>query len=411
LLLSYQIQVISVEKFTLKSLPAWGGIVLSMGLGVLAGMLLGEHAKWLKGVGDVFLSLIRMVVMPVIFVSLVCAVGAMRDFGQMRRIACKTLGIYLFTMALSACLAMTLASWFHLGVGLGYAPGSVIAAPSLEWRSLLPANPVRAMADGQVLPVMLFALLFGLAINFAGDAGRPVSLLFESLNQVIFKLVGIVLRTAPLGVFALMAWATASSGLGMLAHLSALVATLYLSCLLLLTLVYGGILGLAGLNPLPFMRKMLPVQLFAFACCSSSASLPMAMETAQRLGVKQGIAAFVLPLGASINMNGLAAYLGAVAIFAANASGTELSWLQMGLVVLTTTLGAIGAAGVPGTGLVVMSLVLATVGLPLEIIALVASVDRLIDMINTPTNISGDTLTAVLVARKEGELDMQAYTR
>jgi Na+/H+-dicarboxylate symporter len=395
-----------VEKFIPRSLPAWGGILLSMALGVMAGALLGEHAKWLKGAGDVFLALIRMVVMPVIFVSLVCAVGAMRDFGQMRRIACKTLILYLLTMAMSAALAMTLASWFHLGAGLNYAPGSA-QAPSLEWRSLLPANPVRAMADGQVLPVMLFALLFGLAINLSGEAGRPVARLFEALNQVIFKLVDMVLRTAPLGVFALMAWATASSGFGMLTQLSALVGTLYLSCLLLLTLVYASILRFSGLNPWPFMRKMFPVQLFAFACCS--ASLPMTMETARKLGVKEAIAAFVLPLGSSINMNGLAAYLGAVAIFAANACGMELSWLQKCLVVLTTTLGAIGAAGVPGTGLVVMSLVLATVGLPLEIIALVAAVDRVIDMINTPTNISGDTLAAVLVAKSEGELEIAVY--
>lgn len=399
-----------MEKYAVNRIPAWAVILLSMILGLLAGFLLGEHARWLKGVGEVFIALIRMVVIPVIFVSLVCAIGSMRDIGQMRRVAVKTMVIYALTMMLSASLAMALASWFNIGTGLGYTPGGM-SAPPLDLSSLLPANPIRAMADGQVLQVMLFALFFGVAINLSGEAGRPVAVWFDALNRVVFKLVEIVLRFAPLGVFALMAWVTSSCGFGILSQLSALVGTLYLSCLLVLTLVYGSLLCFAGLNPLPFMQKMLPVQLFAFSTCSSNASLPMGLETARKLGVKPCIASFVLPLGSTINMNGLAAYLGAVAIFAANAAGVELSLLQKVMVVLTTTVGAIGAAGVPGTGLVVMSLVLATVGLPLEIIALVAAVDRVIDMINTSTNISGDTLAAVLVAKSEGELESVVYGR
>jgi Na+/H+-dicarboxylate symporter len=275
----------------------------------------------------------------------------------------------------------------------------------------MPSNPVKAMAEGQVLPVMLFALFLGLAINLSGEAGRPVALLFEAGNRVVIRLVQLVLAFAPLGVFALMAWLTASSGLSMLTQLAALVGTLYLSCLLVLTLVYGSILRLSGLRALPFMTKMLPVQLFAFSCCSSNASLPLTMETARnRLGVNNSIASFVLPLGSTINMNGLAAYLGAVAVFTANAYGIELTLTQMAMVVAATTFGAIGAAGVPGSGLVVMSMVLSTVGLPLEIIAVVAAVDRLIDMINTSTNISGDTLAAVLVAKSEGELEHSVYS-
>jgi Na+/H+-dicarboxylate symporter len=395
-------------KLVIKSLPSWAVIALSMVLGLLAGLLLGEPACRLKGVGELFIALIRMVVMPVIFVSLVCAIGAMGDLGVMRRVAFKTLAIYLCTMMLSACLAMALATVFQIGVGLDYAPGRT-ATQAFDLSSLMPTNPMRAMADDQVLPVMLFALFFGLALNLSGEAGRPVAQFFESLNLVIAKLVEIVLRSAPLGVFALMAWVTASSGLSVLTQLSALVGTLYLTCLLVLTLVYGSILCLAGLNPRPFMLKMLPAQLFAFSTCSSSAALPLSFESARRLGVTRSIAAFVLPLGATINMNGLAAYLGAVAIFAANASGVELSLLQKGIVLVTTTLGAMGAAGVPGTGLVVMSLVLGAVGLPLEIIALVAAVDRVIDMINTSTNISGDTLAAVLVAKSEGELEPAIY--
>jgi len=400
-----------VRKISLVNLPAWVKIMTAMLLGVLCGGVFREHVYWLKYVGDGFIALIRMVVMPVIFVSLVCGVSAMRDMAQMRRIAGKTLGIYIVTMVLAAVLAMSLASWFDIGSSLQYSrPDSSPAQVTPDWSGLMPLNPVKAMAEGLVLPVMLFALFFGLAINLSGEAGRPVAQFFSALNQVIFKLVQMVLFFAPLGVFALMAWVTADSGFALLSQLAALVGTLYLSCLLVLTLVYGSILCLAGLNPLPFMAKMIPLQLFAFSTCSSNASLPLTMETArQRLGVQAAIAAFVLPLGSTINMNGLSAYLGAVAIFAANAYGVELSLLQKGMVVATTTLGAIGAAGVPGTGLVVMSLVLAAVGLPLEIIGGIAAVDRVIDMINTPTNVSGDTLAAVLVAKSEGELEQSVY--
>ncbi|WP_338620504.1 dicarboxylate/amino acid:cation symporter [Paludibacterium sp. THUN1379] len=395
--------------FARKSLPPWLVILLSMVSGVLAGLLLGQQAQWLKPLGDLFVALIRMMVMPVIFVSLVCAVTALNDLSRMRRIAVKTLLIYALTMMLSAILSMVLAETFSIGKGLHYAHQSVVQDMAMDWSSLMPTNPVQAMAQGQVLPVMLFSLLFGLAINLCGEAARPVTHFFDALNQVIFRLISMLLRLAPLGVFALMAWVTANNGLGMLSQLASLVGTLYLSCLLVLTVVYGGLLRLAGLNPLPFMNKMLPVQLFAFSTCSSNAALPMTLDTANRLGVRQTISAFVLPLGSTINMNGLATYLGAVAIFAANAAGVELSLLQKLMVVLTTTLGAMGAAGVPGTGLVVMSLVLSSVGLPLEVIAIVAAVDRIIDMINTSTNISGDALAAVLVAKSEGEFDDARY--
>ncbi|MBV8049038.1 MAG: dicarboxylate/amino acid:cation symporter [Paludibacterium sp.] len=379
-------------------------------LGVVAGMALGERAVWLKPLGDLFVALIRMVVMPVIFVSLVSAVTSISDLARMRRIACKTLAIYCATMMLSATLAMSLAKAFGIGRGLSYAGHAVVPGVGLDWSSLMPANPIQAMAQGQVLPVMLFALLFGIAVNLSGESGRPVARFFEALNQVIFQLIGMLLRCAPVGVFALMAAVSATSGVGMLAQLGALVGTLYLSCLLVLTAVYGALLFLAGLNPLPFMTKMIPVQLFAFSTCSSNASLPMTLETANRLGVPHAISAFVLPLGSTINMNGLATYLGAVSVFAANAAGVELTVTQMAMVVLTTTLGALGAAGVPGTGLVVMSLVLSSVGLPLEVIAIVAAVDRVIDMINTSTNISGDALAAVLVAKSEAQFDREAYS-
>ena len=397
------------------SLQMWQKILIGLILGIVAGFVVGEHAKLLKPIGDIFITLIRMVVMPVIFVSLVCGVTAMKDLRKMGRVAGKTLLLYGVTMALAGTMSMLLAGAFGIGHGLNYVvSGAEQAAthPSMleTLMRIFPANPFKAFADGDVLPIIVFALFFGVAINLAGDAGEPVKRFFDSLNHVVFKLINMVLAFAPYGVFALMAYVTADNGFVVLEQLAALVGTIWLSCILVLTVGYSALLILAGLKPWPFLKKMLPVQLFAFSTTSSNATLPLNIKTAEtQMGVHNSIASFVLPLGATVNMNGLATYLGAVAIFAANAYGIELTLVQKVMVVLTTTLAAIGAAGVPGTGLVVMSLVLSSVGLPLEVIAAIAAVDRIIDMANTPTNVSGDTLTAVLVAKSESELDRSVY--
>ncbi|MGL6071922.1 dicarboxylate/amino acid:cation symporter [Craterilacuibacter sp.] len=396
-------------------LPMWAKILIGLVSGVAVGFLAGDWAHYLKPVGDLFITLIRMVVLPVIFVSLVCGVTAMRDLKKMGRVAGKTMLLYMLTMALAGALSMTIAGYLGIGSGLGYtlpAVAQTAEVPSFvdTIMSIVPANPFKAFADGAILPVIVFAIFFGLSINLAGKQGEVVADFFRSLNHVVFQLVNIALAFAPYGVFALMAYVTADNGFAILSGLAALVGTIYFACFVMLTVVYSMLLLVFGLNPWHFIRKMLPVQLFAFSTTSSNATLPLNLKAAEtQLGVHNSIASFVLPLGATVNMNGLATYLGAVAIFAANAYGIELSMMQKITVVLTTTLAAIGAAGVPGTGLVVMSLVLSSVGLPLEVIAAIAAVDRIIDMINTPTNVSGDTLAAVLVAKSEGELEMAVY--
>ncbi|MBM3116928.1 dicarboxylate/amino acid:cation symporter [Jeongeupia naejangsanensis] len=400
----------------LKHMPMWQKILIALTLGVGAGLLFGDYAKMLKPLGDIFMSLIRMTVQPVIFVSLVCGILSLHDLSKMGRIAAKTLLVFALTMAFAAALGMGLATLFGIGTGLNHliAGAPPVAGKSVSFTetivSIFPSNVFYSLANGDVLPVIVFSIFFGLSINLAGEAGEPVARFFTSLNEVVFKLILLVLSFAPIGVFALMAYVTADNGFAVLGELASLVGTIYLACLIMLFGVYSLILRVAGLNPLRFIRKMLPVQLFAYSTGSSSATIPLNIETAEhQLGVKNSIASFVLPLGATVNMNGLSTYLGAVAIFAANAYGVHLSISQMVMVILTTTLAAIGAAGVPGTALIVMSLVLSSVGLPLEIIAVIAAVDRIIDMMNTATNVSGDTLAAVIVARSEGDLDRNTY--
>ena len=400
-------------------LTAGTQILLALILGIAAGHFIGEPAKLLQPLGDIFMSLIRMCVIPVVFVSLVCGITSLSDLAAMRRIAWKSIAIYALLMSVTAALAMALTTW--AGVGQGFdlpvaVEASQLVQPPTSLKdalmSAIPSNPFKSFSEGALLPTIVFAIFFGLAINLAGERAEPVRTFFDSLSAVVFKLIGMVLKFAPVGVFGLMAYVTADHGFSALGHLGSLVAVNYVVLAVVMIGMCSVLLGLSGLNPLPFLRKMLPVQLFAYSSASSAATLPLNMETCQaRLGVDGRVASFVLPLGSTINMAGLACYLGTVAIFASNAYGVELSIAQMGMVVLTTTLASIGAAGIPGAGLVVMSLVLASVGLPLEVIAVIAAVDRLIDMCCTSANVTGDTVTAVVVARVEGALDVEQYNR
>lgn len=405
----------SAKRFRLQM---WQQILAAMLLGLALGHFLGEPAKMLAPLGDVFMSLIRMCVVPVVFVSVVCGITSLTDLAAMRRIAWKSIAIYMVSMAIMAVLAMGSASLFHVGSGLGLTAGAgeaaAAASPSMKEAllSAIPSNPFKAFADGALLPTIVFAVLFGLAINLTGEQAAPVRNFFDSMSSVVFKLIGMVLRFAPIGVFGLMAYVTADHGFSVLGHLGALVAVAYAVMIFFMLVLCALMLMAFRLNPLPFLRKMIPVQLFAYSSASSAATLPLNLEnTQQRLGVDARVASFVLPLGSTINMSGLAVYLGTVAIFAGNAYGIELSLLQMVMVVVTTTLASIGAAGVPGAALVVMSLVLASAGLPLEVIAVIAAVDRLLDMCCTSANVTGDTVTAVMVAKSEGALDEACYNR
>jgi Na+/H+-dicarboxylate symporter len=407
--------ITSAKRFRLQM---WHQILIAMLLGLAIGHFFGEPAKMLQPLGDVFMSLIRMCVVPVVFVSVVCGITSLTDLAAMRRIAWKSIAIYMVSIAIMAVLAMGAASVFHVGSGFGLIVGAsdAVAEQSTSIKDALlgaiPSNPFKSFADGALLPTIVFAVLFGLAINLTGEKAAPVRNFFEGMSAVVFKLIGMVLKFAPIGVFGLMAYVTADHGFSVLGHLGALVAVAYAVMIFFMLVLCALMLMMFRLNPLPFLRKVIPVQLFAYSSASSAATLPLNLEnTQQRLGVDPRVASFVLPLGSTINMSGLAVYLGTVAIFASNAYGIELSLMQMMMVVVTTTLASIGAAGVPGAALVVMSLVLASAGLPLEVIAVIAAVDRLLDMGCTSANVTGDTVTAVMVAKSEGVLDEACYNR
>lgn len=397
-------------------LQMWHQILIAMILGLAVGHFVGEPAKMLAPLGDIFMALIRMCVIPVVFVSLVSGITSLSDMAAMRRIAWKSIAIYLVSMAVTALLSMGIAKVFNVGAGFGLSAGEptseAAASTSLKDAliSAIPSNPFKAFAEGALLPSIVFAIFFGIAINLAGNAAAPVRAFFDGMASVVYKLINMVLKFAPIGVFGLMAYVTADHGFSVLNHLGALVAVNYVVMISFMVIVCSVMLLLWRLNPLPFLRKMIPVQLFAFSSASSAATLPLNLENTQdRMGVDTRVASFVLPLGSTINMSGLACYLGTVTIFASNAYGIELSFTQLMTVMLTTTLASIGAAGIPGAALVVMGLVLSSVGLPLEVIGVIAAVDRLIDMCCTAANVTGDTVTAVMVAKSEMMLDLARY--
>ncbi|GIX22317.1 MAG: proton/glutamate symporter [Gammaproteobacteria bacterium] len=402
-------------------------VLLALLAGLVVGLALapfaGEGAlreQLVDGVlqigGALFVAALKMLVVPLVFVSLVWGVSGLGGGAALGRLAARTLALYLATTAVAVTLALTLAAAVRPGAGLAR-PESVDfqppEAPPLGrvFLDLVPENPLAAMVEGQMLGVIVFALLFGLAMSRAPGGAPKLKALFDELNETLLRLVMMVMAAAPLGVFCLIARTFAVEGLEALWALARYAGTVAGALLLHVALVYGGLVkGLARLPVRPFFAKLRAVQLFAFSTSSSNATLPVTLRTVQtRLGVSESVAAFTLPLGATVNMDGTAIMQGVAAVFVANVYGVDLGLGQFLTVILTATLASIGAAGVPGIGLITLTLVLQQIGLPLEAIGLIWGVDRLLDMLRTAVNVTGDAAVTVVVARAEGRLDEARY--
>ncbi|MEM7445184.1 MAG: dicarboxylate/amino acid:cation symporter [Pseudomonadota bacterium] len=403
------------------SMVLWKQIAIALIAGVVVGVVLnlsgGEAvANGIRTIGTMFISAIQMLVVPLIFVSLVCGMTALRDLQKMGRIGIKTVGLYLLTTAVAITIGLFFGTIFQPGAGIDLTSVSDAVpteAPSIldTLIGLIPSNPITAAAEGHVLQIIVFAIVFGLAVNMAGEKAAPVRDFFNSLSSVIYKLTDIVISFAPYGVFALMAWVGGTYGLSVLLPLGTVIIAVYISCVVQAVLVYGGAVKFAaGLNPVKFFKGVIEPQIVAFTTTSSAGTLPVTMKAAQNnLGVSKGVSSFVLPMGATINMDGTALYQGVCALFVAQAFGVSLGMGDYVTIVLTATLASIGTAGVPGAGLIMLTLVLTSVGLPLEGVALIAGIDRILDMARTALNVTGDSAISVVVAKSEGELDEEVY--
>lgn len=366
--------------------------------------------------GQIFIASLKMLVVPLVFVSLICGVSSLTEPSKLGRLGAKSIGLYIFTTAIAITLAMSLA--------LMVAPGSEVTPPADVSYSaqeapglgqvildMFPTNPISAMAEGKMLQIIIFAVLFGIAMAMSGKAGQRVANFFEDINHVIMRLVTIIMNLAPYGVFVLMAKLFASIGGEMLGGL-AKYFVLVLAVLLIHGLVTYPILlkSFTGLNPVILLKKMRDAAQFAFTTSSSSATLPVTMETARnKLGVGKSVSSFTLPLGSTINMDGTAIMQGVATVFIAQVYGVNLELQDYLMVVLTATLASIGTAGVPGVGLIMLAMVLQQVNLPVEGIALIIGVDRLLDMTRTAINITGDCTVACIIAKSENELDEARY--
>jgi Na+/H+-dicarboxylate symporter len=397
-------------------MPMWQKIFIGLILGLAVGIIAGEYAKMLKPIGTLFINLIKMLIVPLVFATLVTGITGIADLKKMKRVGIKTFAVYLVTTAIAISIGLGLGILLEPGVGVsleGAKAVSVKAPPSLidTLLGLITTNPMESLAKGDILQIIFFAVFMGVAINLAGEKAKPLADFFESLSEVMFKLTDIVISFAPFGVFGLMAWVSASYGLDVLLALGKVVFGVYIGCIIHSIVVYGGSLVLfAHLNPWKFFKGIITAQAVAFTTTSSSATLPVTTQNVvENLGVSKPVASFVLPLGATINMDGTALYQGLCALFVAQAFGIDLSFGNYITIILTATLASIGTAGVPGAGLIMLSLVLSSVGLPLEGVAIIAGIDRILDMARTTVNVTGDAMVAVLIAKGENELDEAIY--
>jgi Na+/H+-dicarboxylate symporter len=394
-----------------KKMPLAGRIFIALIAGVILGLLMQDHAEaaehYIKPFGTIFLNLVKFIVVPIVLFSIMSGILSMRDIRKLGSIGAKTLVYYLSTTAFAVAIGMTGGNLFR-----GFFP--VLATTDLSYEAaaetsfmdtivnIFPSNFIAPMSSATMLQVIFMALILGFAIILTGEEAEPVVKGVNSLNAVFMKCMDLILRLSPIGVFCLICPVVAANGRAILGSLAMVLLAAYICYLVHIAVVYSlTVSTFGGMRPVEFFKKQMPAMIFAFSSASSVGTLPINLEGCEKMGVPKEIASFVLPLGATINMDGTAIYQGVCAIFIASCYGIDLTFGQMATIVLTATLASIGTAGVPGAGMVMLAMVLTSVGLPVDGIALVAGVDRIFDMGRTVVNITGDATCAVVVSNLE----------
>lgn len=420
--------------------PLWarviGGLAAGGAFGLVLRAVLGADAggalatTWAKPFGDAFVALIKMLVVPLIFTTLFAGVTSIGDPRKLGSLGGRALGLYMLTTLIAVSLGLLMGAILRPGAGVDVLAASADAVADIQGKlavagasgsivdrllAIIPTNPVDALARTDVLAIIFFAIIFGTGALLAGEKGRPISAAIESAADVMIRVTEFVMETAPFGVFALMTWVMATQGLGILQNLLLLALALYVACILHIIIVYGGIIRFVLNLPLVrFYRGIADAQAVAYSTSSSSATLPVTITcVTDNLGVKKAVSGSVLPLGATVNMDGTAIYLGLVALFAAQALGIPMTAGAYAMVALTATLASIGTAGIPSASLFLAASVLSVFGVTDEqavlVIALIFPFDRLLDMMRTLTNVTGDCAVATAVAKWEGQLDEEVF--
>ena len=372
-------------------------------------------------VGQGFIRLMQMLVVPLVFCSLICGSMAIGDTKTLGKVGVKTIGFYLVTTALAVCVALGSALLINPGLGLDMdavqkgTVSSTTEATSLvdTLLNIIPKNPVQSMANGDMLPIIVFALFVGIMLAKLGTRGSVVANFFSQFNDVMMEMTMAIMKIAPIGVFCLIARTFATVGFSafapMLKYMGNVTLALAIQCLIVYQIL---LFVFTRLNPFKFIKKFLPVMGFAFSTATSNATIPMSIDTlSKKMGVSKQISSFTIPLGATINMDGTSIMQGVAVVFIAQAYGIPLTMGNLATVVVTATLASIGTAGVPSVGLVTLAMVLNSVGLPTEGIALIMGIDRILDMIRTAVNITGDAVCTTIVCHQEGSLNREVFNR
>ncbi|MCG8400547.1 MAG: dicarboxylate/amino acid:cation symporter [Firmicutes bacterium] len=399
----------SIKKM---GLPAKMGI--GLGAGIIAGLIFqatGWGVEYLKPFGDLFIRLIRMVVVPLIFATLVAGAASMGDARKLGSVATKSIGWMFSTTAIAVGLGLFFANIFNPGLGLNLSTAGLnvkeIASPNVvdTLLNIVPINPVQAFAEGKLLQIIFFSVFFGFALNALGERGRPLLNIFETVAETMIKLTNLIMQYAPIGVFALITYTVALNGPAVFLPLLKLIVAMYVICLIHIVVVYfAAVKFIAGKSLKEFLLAVSEPLMVAFTTCTSAAALALNLKAVRKLGASKNVSSFTIPLGNTINMDGAAIYLGLAAVFVSQIYGMPLTFAEQLTILLIGVLASIGSVGVPSMALVVMTMVFVSVGLPLEGIALVAGVDRILDMARTSLNVIGDATTALVVSKMEGEL-------
>lgn len=406
----------------MKKIQLTTKIFLGLALGIVLGIILQPNpdiaTKFIKPFGTLFLNLIKLVIVPLVFSSLVVGACGMDDVRKLGRIGGKTVAYYMLTTAFAVTIGLVLANLTNVGGGFSIpvdAKVEVAAAPNVidTLLNIIPSNPLKALVEGNMLQIIAFALIIGAGIIGIGEKGKVLFNFFDAFAEVMYKIIGVIMQFAPIGVFALITPVVAVNGPSVLLPLLKLIIVVYAGCIIHAVFTYSTTVSMfAKVSPVKFFKGIAPAMVFSYTTASSSGTLPITMKSAEEnLGVSKSITSFVLPLGATINMDGTAIYQGICAFFIAQVYGVDLPISAQLTIILTATLASIGTAGVPGAGMIMLGMVLQSVGLPIEGIALIAGVDRILDMARTCVNVTGDAACAVIVASTEGELDRSVFEK
>lgn len=402
--------------------PLWQRVFFALLAGLVVGFFWGPGAESIRWIGDLFVRLIQMVVVPLVFVTIVSGIVSMGDPQKLGTLGVKTVAIYMLTTAVAISVGLVIAFFIQPGVGVDISaavPETVQEPIPLTERlmSIVPSNPVAALAEANILAIIFFAILFGIAVLVTGKQTDAVADFMHGTAAIMLQITHWVMEVAPFGVFALIAWVAGTQGLGTLLQVIGLVVTVVSACVIHTVVTHGVLMHFVlKLSPLRFFKAAKEAMLVAFSTSSSSATLPVSLTVAEtKLGVKPVVASTVLPLGATINMDGTALYVGIVSVFAAQVFGIDLTLVDYLIIAGTTTLVSIGTAAVPGASIFLMAAVMDTIGLnPGQIAVVIGFIlpfDRPLDMLRTSVNVTGDLSVATAVARWEDEFDEDIFAR